>query len=205
AGNCNICLGALGGIGAARCGIVWLDAHGDYHTPDTTESGFFDGMGLAIATGAAWRGLAASIPGFHAVAEKDTVLVGVRDTESGERDRLEQGAVNVIEGGGGPGRLAIDALAGTLRKIAERVDEIYLHVDFDVLDPSLGPANEFATPGGLGLDDLGTVAAIVASEAPIGAVSFTAYNPDVDARERFGDTAVRGILTVMDALRASTP
>jgi arginase len=200
AGNCNACLGALGGIGARRCGIVWLDAHGDFHTPDTTESGFFDGMGLAIATGACWRGLAGTIPGFQAVAEADTVLVGVRDTEPAERDRLDRGAVAVIGGGRGPLHLPIEDVTKAVRQIGQRVDEIYLHVDLDVLDPSLGRANEFATPGGLGLDDLGTVASIVAAASPVGAVSFTAYNPDADPDGSFGDTAVQAILTVMGAL-----
>ncbi len=196
AGNCNACLGALGGIGERRCGIVWLDAHGDFHTPDTTESGFFDGMGLAIATGGCWRGLAGSIPGFHAVAEEDTILVGIRDTEPGERERLDRGAVTVIEGGAGPGHVATAELTSAVERMAERVDEIYLHVDLDSLDPSLGRANEFAAPGGLGLDDLGAAVSIVAAAAPIGAVSFTAYNPDVDAGH-FADTAVLAIVTVM--------
>jgi arginase len=62
-GNCNVCLGSIGGIDAPRVGIVWLDAHPDFHTPETTDSGFLDGMGLATATGACWHTLAGSIPG----------------------------------------------------------------------------------------------------------------------------------------------
>jgi arginase len=200
AGNCSVCLGALGGLGAARCGIVWLDGHGDFHTPDTTESGFFDGMGLAIATGAGWSRLAHSIPGFHAVSEEDTILVGVRDTERGERERLEGGSVTVFEGGHGPTTLAVNEFVAALDEVAERVDALYLHVDLDVLDTSLGRANEFATVGGLNLDDLSSVASAVAARAPVGALSFTAYNPDVDPGDGFGEVAITAILTVIDAL-----
>jgi arginase len=73
AGNCNVGLGAIGGIDAPRLGIVWLDAHPDFHTPETTDSGFIDGMGLAAATGACWKTLCNSIPGFHAAEERTRI------------------------------------------------------------------------------------------------------------------------------------
>jgi arginase len=50
-GNCNNCLGTIAGIGQKRLGIVWLDTHGDFNTPETTVSGFLDGMRQAMATG----------------------------------------------------------------------------------------------------------------------------------------------------------
>jgi hypothetical protein len=87
-GNCNAGLGAIAGIDAAKAAIVWLDAHPDFHTPETSASGFLDGMGLAIATGACWGTLAGSIPGFLPVEERNTVLVGARDIDPGEQERL---------------------------------------------------------------------------------------------------------------------
>ena len=63
-GNCNTAVGTIGGLGGG-VGIVWLDAHGDFHTPETTTGGFLDGTGLATATGRCWRALAATVPGFH--------------------------------------------------------------------------------------------------------------------------------------------
>ena len=198
AGNCSVCLGALGGIGAARCGIVWLDAHADFHTPDTTESGFFDGMGLAIATGSGWRALARSVPELTFVAERNTVLVGTRDVDAGERQRLQTGSVTVVEGGRGPGRLAFDDLERAVAWLATRVDGVYLHVDLDSLDTELGRANEFATDGGLGLEDLATVASIVVERTAVLAMSFTAYNPDVEPG--FGQVAVSAIETTVGSV-----
>ena len=63
-GNCGATLGAIAGAGTKRLGVIWFDAHGDFNTPETTTSGFLDGMGLAIAAGLCWRRLAASIPNF---------------------------------------------------------------------------------------------------------------------------------------------
>jgi arginase len=48
--NCNSCLGSIAGINSDRLGVVWFDAHGEFNTPETTLSGFLDGMPLAIAT-----------------------------------------------------------------------------------------------------------------------------------------------------------
>src|SRR6185503_10619157 len=78
-GNCGATLGAV----AAACapstgdlGVVWLDAHGDFNTPDTSTSGFLDGMVLAALTGRGWRAMTASMPGFSPVQDANVVLVG---------------------------------------------------------------------------------------------------------------------------------
>ena len=197
-GNCNVCLGSIGGIDAPRVGIVWLDAHPDFHTPETTDSGFLDGMGLATATGACWHTLAASIPGFRAVEERDAILVGVRDIDAGERERLEAGDVSVVMGGGGPGSLPRADLDGAVAELAARVDGVYLHLDLDVIDPSLGRANEYAAAGGFGIDDIREAIAMVAERVPILAASFTAYNPELDPDRRFTATAVAAIGAAVD-------
>jgi len=54
AGGCISCVGTLAGLGAPPPAIIWLDAHGDFNTPETTISGFLDGMGLATAVGRCW-------------------------------------------------------------------------------------------------------------------------------------------------------
>jgi len=197
AGNCNVCLGAIGGIGPSRCGIVWLDAHPDFHTPETTDSGFLDGMGLAMATGACWSTLAHSIPGFRPVDERDAVLVGVREIDSGEQQRLDSGEVTVIAGGGGRA-LAREDIERAAKTVADRVDGVYLHLDFDAIDPALGRANEYASDGGLSVEDARMAITTVTERMPILAISFTAYNPHVD-RDRFGPTA----LDVVDAAVAA--
>src|SRR5207253_2124442 len=75
------------GLGA-DVGVAWLDAHGDFHTPETTTSGFVDGMALAVAAGQCWRALAAAVPGFEPVLAGRVVHVGGRDFDPGKRDRL---------------------------------------------------------------------------------------------------------------------
>lgn len=205
AGNCNACLGAIGGIDLPSVGIVWLDAHPDFHTPETTDTGFFDGMGLAAATGACWSTLCGSIPGFHPVAERNTVLAGLRDIDRGEQERLNAGQVEVINPGDHPGRVAMPDLERAIALVAEEVDGVYLHVDFDSIDPSLGHANEYAAEGGLGIDDVEAVARAVAERTPVLAISFTAYDPEVDPGHRFHATALEVADRVIGSALRGTP
>ncbi len=86
-GNCNTTVGAVAGLGCAEAGVLWLDAHGDINTPDTSQSGFLDGMGVAILTGRAWSALAHSIPGFAALPDERVVLAGIPATWTAKRQR----------------------------------------------------------------------------------------------------------------------
>lgn len=200
AGNCIVSIGAIGGIAGGTVGILWLDAHPDFHTPETTTSGFLDGTGLAAATGACWRALCGTIPGFAPVAEDHVVLAGVRDIDPGEAERLDASSLAVITGGEGRGRFAADELERAVAGISADVDALYLHIDLDVIDPSFGDANAYATPGGLSPDEV--LAAVVAAtdQVPVGAVSFTAYDPSHDGDGRFAATATELMAAVLRAL-----
>lgn len=98
-GNCNGCVGTLGGLGGKDPGILWFDGHADFHTLETTTSGFTDCMGLSIAVGHCWRRMSARVPGFEPVPEANAVLVGTREIKPGERERLLTSEVGVVEPG----------------------------------------------------------------------------------------------------------
>lgn len=147
-GNCSCVLGAIAGLGLGkRSGVVWFDAHGDANTPETTTSGFLDGMPVAILTGRCWSALASSsIPGFVPLPDDRIVLGGVRALDDGERALIHSSGIALVE----PDRMAgeesdfvtpLDRLAGT-------VESVQVHIDLDVIDLSDGRANEFAAAGG---------------------------------------------------------
>jgi arginase len=204
AGNCIVSLGAIAGIAGGTVGILWLDAHPDFHTPETTPTGFLDGTGLAAATGACWHALCSTIPGFAPVAEDHVVLAGVRDIDPGESERLEASSVMVVAGGAGPGRFAADELKRAMAGIATGIDALYLHIDLDVIDPGFGIANAYATPGGLSPDEVLSAAIAAGGQVPVRAVSFTAYDPSYDGDGRFADTATDLIVAVLTALGSSS-
>ncbi len=170
-GNCMSSIGVVAGSGR-DLGVVWLDAHADFNTPESSLSGFQDGMGLSVLTGTGWRALRETIPGYRSVAEENVVLVGVRDVDALEQERLDSSAVTVVA----PGESVEPALDG----LAGRVGGVYLHVDLDVLDPSEGRANEHAAPGGLTAADVERIVAAVAERAPLLGAAVTAYDPAAD-------------------------
>jgi len=181
AGNCASSVGTVAGLSRDDVGVVWLDAHPDFHTPETTETGFFDGFGLALLTGSGWDTMRASIDGHRPVPEEHVVLVA-RDPDPGERRRLDASRVIEADAVG-----VLDALE-TLRA---RVPAVYLHVDLDVLDPSEAQANSFAVPGGLSAEQLLGVVGAVRERFELVAAAITAYNPEVDPEERVPGIARR--------------
>lgn len=199
AGNCNACLGTLAGIEARPVGIIWLDAHGDFNTPETSVSGFLDGMSLAIATGLChrtiWRQIGgAPIPGSHALH------IGGRDFDEREKARLEKHQVGVVPAS----QLRQIGLAAALRPalaaLRSHVEDVYLHLDLDVLDPTEARANEFAAPEGLSLQDLESAIRMVGETFDIKAAALTAYNPAYDELGRALGAGIRLIHTLVDTV-----
>src|SRR5438105_2001173 len=176
-GNCGSAVGAVAGAGAGT-GIAWFDGHGDFNTPETTVSGFLDGMALAVATGRCFRPMAGSVPGFTPVAEQDAFLVGSRDVDPAEREALADSQVGWVKVGEIRERGGRAALEPVLRRMSAR--QIHLHVDLDVHDPALAPANQFAPPDGLTPAEVQDSVRAIAGARPICSASFAAYDPAVD-------------------------
>src|SRR5437868_4518096 len=148
-GNCISSLATVSGLGVNEPGVIWFDAHGDFNTPETTKSGFLDGMALAILTGGCWQLLANTIKGFAPVRDDRVMLIGARHFDDDESSLLSRSKVM---------RVSSDSLRkefeSRLAAFAEKARDIYLHVDLDVLDTSEGNANSFAVEGGLSLREL---------------------------------------------------
>lgn len=174
------CLSAQGILASAKSGtgVVWLDAHGDFNTPETTMSGYLDGMALAATTGRCFRAISHSIPGFEPIPDERVLLIGARALDSLEAELLAKSRVARISA------QALDQLPGALARLSSLVSSVYLHLDLDVLDPSEGHANEYAEEGGLSLIQLATVVEQVARRFQIFAVAFAAYDPAFDADGR---------------------
>jgi arginase len=175
AGNCGSSLGTVAGLGPDDLGVVWFDAHADFHTPDTSPGGFLDGMALAMLTGSGWAAARRTVGALRPVAEEHVVLVGARSIDPGEDERLERSAVAHVRRP--PVEPALDALA-------ERVRDVYLHVDLDVLDPSEGRANGWAEDDGLTLSEVEDAVGAVADRFQIRALALTAYDPACDPERR---------------------
>ncbi|HZB20055.1 MAG TPA: arginase family protein [Blastococcus sp.] len=197
AGNCNTTLGVLAGLSGPgrRIGLLWLDAHGDFNTPDEDTSGFLDGQGLAIVVGRCWRALAARVPGFTPLPERDVVLVGARDLSSAQVDVLERSDLTWLR----PEQARRPAdVAAALDDLAGRVDAVHFHVDLDVHDPSIAPANGYAAPDGLSAADVVRVLDLAAARVPVVSATLASYDPAHDVEGRMRETALALLEAVAD-------
>jgi arginase len=188
-GSCVTSHGVLAGFDHSDCGAVWLDAHADFNTPDSTKSGFLPGMSLAIVTGHCYADYWAEIGHHTPLAEETVALLGVRDfSPEAERERLRQSAINFVQWrGGGPQ----GDVPGVIDAIARRVRNTYLHVDFDSFDPAVAPgvADE-PVPGGLSRDDAESIVRTTAGRLRIRAATLATYAP---ARDRDDKTLKLGL------------
>lgn len=160
AGDCSIAVSTLPVVVRHRpdAWVVWIDAHADFNTPESSPSGFLGGMPLAGACGL-WE------TGFGAGVDPARVaMLGVRDVDGGERVLLDTNGV---------GRPETPAdLAGL---------PVFVHLDLDVLDPSVLPAT-FAAPDGWSFTRLHEVLSALAEESEvIGAEVTSAHPAHVDA------------------------
>ncbi len=155
---------------AAR--VLWLDAHCDYDTPETTTIGFLGCMSLAGACGAWASGFAPPFPAQR------VVLCGARprrdDFDSVAQQRVEASAVRLV----GISDTTTDEILTALEDAP-----VYLHLDPDVLDPSVNPV-PYARPGGLSAEALQALLAVVAARHAIIGVELTAFHSPDDQKDR---------------------
>ena len=167
ASDCSICMTTMPTVlrHVPETRFVWLDAHGDFNTPATTASGFLGGMCLAAACGR-WD---AGLGEFAVVDPARVVMTGVRDLDGGERVELERAGV---------GTAPPEALPGALEG-----DAVFVHLDLDVLDPSVFPA-QFPAPGGLTAEVLRDLLGELAEGSRIVGLEITAFEAPEDEDER---------------------
>ncbi len=195
-GNCCTAVGGVSGMTGSRKGVVWFDAHGDFCTPETTDTGFLDGMGFAMMVGRCWGNVLSTIPGYSAVPEMAVALVGARDLDPWEDHDLAASRItriNVDEVRSKGSKAAFDPFLETLEN---KVDEIYLHVDLDALDPMEAPANHYNAANGLHADEVLEAIAYIGERFRVNGGGLSSYDPSYDPEGKTAEVAV-GILEAM--------
>lgn len=197
AGNCITTVGTYSGLHDKRIGVLWLDAHGDFNTPETTQTGYLDGMALSAACGRCWKTLIASDQSYTAIDEERVVLLGARDIDPAEANELKGSRVSVV---------SVENLRQNSWSIPEfdrsRIKDLYIHFDADVLDVSIGRANRFASANGLLRDDLKRIFSLVTEDFRLKAIALTAYNPEFDTEGTVRKELRTIILSVLESANA---
>ncbi len=138
-----------------RIGMLWLDAHPDFNTPETTRSGSLGGMPVAVATGRALRILRLDAHLDPPLNDRRIVMGGVRlidplEQELLDHSRIEQVTVDDL-------RQASPAVFAQLDRLSRISDKLYIHIDMDVLDPREVMAHQNKVPNGPSSEQLASL------------------------------------------------
>lgn len=148
-------------------------------------------MPISTLLGRAWQTLAKTIPGFSPIAGERIVLFGARQVEESEIALLGQSGVQRID--------TVEALRRALSNLSKKVEQIYVHVDLDVLDSREASANEWAGPNGISVKTLLEAIGEV-SHCQTCALGIASYDPAVDCDGKALSVALSVIETLLKGL-----
>ncbi len=197
-GDHSVAIGTLGGLAAAHGpgGVLWIDAHSDINTPETSPSGNVHGMALAAALGLAGAEFESDAWPLPSVDPERVALIGTRQLDEGEGRLLRDAGVRVFT------MSEIDRI-GIERAIRESLDRVagggFVHVSFDmdVLDPVVAPGVGTPVRGGLTYREAHLALELVSESRLAGSVEVVEVNPILD---RENTTALTAVELVASAL-----
>lgn len=178
-GNCNQALGSVAGLSPGRLGVIWYDAHSDFRTPARSYDGFLDAMGLAVIAGLCWQKAAGTVPGFRPVPPERILHLGGRLLDS-EVAWFNEAGAGFLQATEIQERGLDRALSHCLDEMARHVDRVHVHLDLDVVDPELAPANEYAREHGLTPDQVARSFELIAERFAIAGFDLSSYQPEQD-------------------------
>jgi arginase len=191
-GDHSIALGTLGGLAAAAGGpgaALWIDAHGDLNTPQTTPSGNVHGMPLAAALGHGGEGFESEAWPLPALDPARTTLIGVRSLDDGERallGELELAVHTMSE----IDRRGIEPLVADALQRAAGAAFVHVSLDMDALDPEVAPGVGTAVRGGLSYREAHLAMELVAESGLLGSFEIVEVNPILDRENATAALAV---------------
>ena len=193
-GDHSIAVGTVGGVSHEwRTGVLWIDAHGDFNTPETSPSGNLHGMPLAALCGHGAPELVNLGSPEPRLQPEDVVLFGVRDLDPGERDLIQATGVSAITmrqiDERGVARMAREALDRL-----DHVDHLHVSLDMDVVDPHDAPGVGTQVPGGLNYRESHLLMELLAEHGKVRSVDVVEINPILDTRNRTARLAL-GLLS----------
>ena len=178
-------------------GLLWIDAHGDMNTPQSSESGNVHGMPLAALLGREPAELA-GIGGYSPkVRPERTVLIGIRNLDASEKEIVRESGVHVftmkdID------RLGIAAVMEQAVAITTRgTAGIHVSFDVDVCDPTIAPGVGTPVKGGLDYREAHMVMEMLADSASVLAVDVVEVNPVLDVQNTTATLAVELVLSAL--------
>jgi arginase len=195
-GDHSIAVGTVSGISSfaqrqgKRVGLLWIDAHGDINTPETSPSGNIHGMPLAALLGygvSELTGIAGSEPKVDA---RNVALVGIRSLDTGEKKRLKETGVQVHTMSDIDRHGADRVMEKALAWVTNGTDYVHVSFDLDAVDPTITPGVGTPVKGGLDYREAHLVMEMIADAGVMTSLEMVEVNPILDQGNTSASLAV---------------
>jgi len=195
--NCYAAIGVLAGLQSSvtkaspHLGMVWIDAHGDCNTPETTLSGMLSGMPVAMVTGLCLNRLRKQAGLDPPIAARDVVMVCVRANDPLEQELIDEAGIEFVPVADIKGDR--HQLRAAMERLSNTVDFIYVHFDVDALDESEVASMWLTAPNGPRSPELAAALRLLMAYPKVAAFGIADINPEKDVEGQM----VQGALTVI--------
>lgn len=195
-GDHSQAIGSIAGISryfkrqGKTLGVLWVDAHTDMNTPDTSPSGNIHGMPLATLLGIGPKELTSISGDGAALAAENVVVFGVRDVDKSEAELVKQTGVRVFTMSEIDARGAGACLEEAMQILKRATGGIHLSYDLDGSDPAVAPGTGTPVPGGLNFRESHLVCETLAKSGRLTSMEVVELNPIMDIENRTGKFAV---------------
>ncbi|HLX62711.1 MAG TPA: arginase [Planctomycetota bacterium] len=204
-GDHSIAMGTLGGLArhakkhGKKFGLLWVDAHGDCNTVETSPSGNIHGMPMAVALGHGPR-LLTGIAGVRPMmAAARTVLMGARDLDLGERANIKRFGIHVYTMRQLDERGVFECVREALQILTDGTDGFHLSFDIDSVDPSVAPGVGTPVSGGLTIREAHLIMELIADSRAMRSCELVEVNPALDVRNTTAHLASELLMSAFGA------
>ena len=189
-GDHSISIGTIAGVTWQEpASVLWIDAHADFNSDESSLSGNIHGMSLAALLGDGYPELVGISRSQNRLQPKDVVVIGIRDLDKGERQRLRDSGMKILtmrdideRGMDNVAREALQAL-GHIRRL-------HVSMDIDALDPQMAPGAGTLVPGGLTYREAQLLMEIVTDSGSLASLDIVEINPIRDIQNQTAKMAV---------------
>ncbi len=198
-GDHSISIGTVSGVAGAspeRTGVIWLDAHADFNTPETSLSGNVHGMPLAVLAGFGHRDLVQIGGEEPSVRPEDIVLVGLRSVDPREQRLLRESGAHAYT----MKDIDVYGVANVVREALanlSHLDRVHLSFDLDAVDPDVAPGVGTPVRGGLTYREAHLVMELVNESALVTSLDVVEVNPILDSKNGTAELAVELVASLM--------
>lgn len=180
-------------------GLIWIDAHMDSHTPDTSESMRLHGMPLACLLGEGYSGLRSMLCSHPKIKPEHLCLIGVRSFEQGEAEFLKKLNVRIYFMDEVKRRGIKTVLAEAKKQVSEHTAAYGVSLDLDGIDPTDAPAVNAVEPNGISAQELCAALPLLAGDKKFIGLEIAEFDPHLDKDKRTEQLIIKLIVSCFDA------